>query len=626
MAWRRICEGVSFHRDSWLGAFPLILLTAAALLPGYFALPPIDRDEPRFAQASRQMAHSSRWIDWIVPRIQDEPRLRKPPLVYWLQAAIARGLNGPFGFPAISPANLAETSTRPTTATPAPRRAADPAPAAARGRAIGVYRLASLLSAIVAVLCTWRLAATMLPPAAAALSAALLATMPLLLVDGRLARADTLLLACTTAMQLALWCAWQAVLSGRSTAVPVVLFWGALLAGALAKGPIAPLIAAFTVFTIGWVTGDWRLLRRVRPVLGLITVTAVSTGWIALVAAETGWARIGRTILGETVGRGLIGRDGHGAPPGYYLLHAPLLAWPAMLGLGVVLAHAIGGLRRAATSLPRGGGWRAAFAARAAAVARALRGDHATLFLVAWLVPGWLFFESAMTKLPHYVLPLLPAAVILAARALQPAPQRSADQPAPLVPRFAIRVWLAIGLALFVVLPIVVAALLEQAQELHVYVVACICVVLLAVVARRAERGQLRSATLLGGLVTVIAANYLFGVLLPAGERIWIAARAAERLAALDPGGLRPLASAGYIEDSLVFLTNGRLQRLIEGDADLWVDQNPGGILLASEDALPTRNRMRSIAQLEGFNFSTGKAVKLRFLERDASSATAPAP
>src|SRR5205814_2646723 len=42
------------------------------------------RDEPRYAQASRQMLQSG---DWVVPRYLDELRAKKPALIYWCQAA-----------------------------------------------------------------------------------------------------------------------------------------------------------------------------------------------------------------------------------------------------------------------------------------------------------------------------------------------------------------------------------------------------------------------------------------------------------------------------------------------------------------------------------------------------------
>ena len=52
-------------------------------LAGNASVPLWDRDEPRYAQTSRQMLHSG---DWIVPRLLDEPREKKPVFIYWCQA------------------------------------------------------------------------------------------------------------------------------------------------------------------------------------------------------------------------------------------------------------------------------------------------------------------------------------------------------------------------------------------------------------------------------------------------------------------------------------------------------------------------------------------------------------
>ena len=73
---------------SWCGGgVAIIVLCLAVYLPGLWSIPPVDRDESRFAQASRTMLESG---DYIVPRIGSTPRLNKPPLIYWLQAASAR--------------------------------------------------------------------------------------------------------------------------------------------------------------------------------------------------------------------------------------------------------------------------------------------------------------------------------------------------------------------------------------------------------------------------------------------------------------------------------------------------------------------------------------------------------
>ena len=54
-----------------------------AALPALFALPPLDRDESRFAQATAQMLETG---DFINIRYQGEPRDKKPVGIHWLQA------------------------------------------------------------------------------------------------------------------------------------------------------------------------------------------------------------------------------------------------------------------------------------------------------------------------------------------------------------------------------------------------------------------------------------------------------------------------------------------------------------------------------------------------------------
>src|SRR3989337_1214298 len=62
----------------------LIVCGLLFFLPGFFNIPPIDRDEARFAQATKQMVESGDFVDI---RFQDDVRYKKPVGVYWLQAA-----------------------------------------------------------------------------------------------------------------------------------------------------------------------------------------------------------------------------------------------------------------------------------------------------------------------------------------------------------------------------------------------------------------------------------------------------------------------------------------------------------------------------------------------------------
>jgi 4-amino-4-deoxy-L-arabinose transferase-like glycosyltransferase len=64
---------------------PLLLLFLAIIVidsVGNNTLPLIDRDEPRFAEASREMRQTG---DFLIPRVNGEYRFDKPPLIYWCQ-------------------------------------------------------------------------------------------------------------------------------------------------------------------------------------------------------------------------------------------------------------------------------------------------------------------------------------------------------------------------------------------------------------------------------------------------------------------------------------------------------------------------------------------------------------
>ena len=62
----------------------LMLCGFLLFLPGFFSIPPIDRDEARFAQATKQMVESGDLVDI---RFQDDVRYKKPVGIYWMQAA-----------------------------------------------------------------------------------------------------------------------------------------------------------------------------------------------------------------------------------------------------------------------------------------------------------------------------------------------------------------------------------------------------------------------------------------------------------------------------------------------------------------------------------------------------------
>ena len=275
---------------------PLALLIGLCLLlylPGIAALPPFDRDEARFAQASKQMLETG---DFIALRFQDDARNKKPVGIYWLQAASAHVLTEP-------PWN-----------------------------AIWAYRLPSVLAAILAVILAWRCASLWVGPPAALLAAALLGSSVILVTEAHLAKTDAGLLAAILSAQFALAALYRAGSDRRAPpgwAPP--LFWVAQSAAILLKGPIGPLVSGLTLLAL------WAMDRRLgwarplaRPRLQLIWIVMVLPWFVAIMRATDG------AFVADAVGNDLLpklysGHESHGAPPGYYTALLILGFWPGSL-------------------------------------------------------------------------------------------------------------------------------------------------------------------------------------------------------------------------------------------------------------------------------------------------------
>src|SRR3954451_20852832 len=158
----------------------LLAVCLISFLLGFFNIPPIDRDEARFAQATKQMIESGDYVD---PRFQDEVRYKKPVGIYWLQAASVKAGES-LGVP------RAHTT-------------------------IWLYRIPSLLGAIGAVLLTYWAALAFVTRRIAYLAGLMMATSVLLGVEARLAKTDAMLLFCCVAALGVMARAYLAQSTGR---------------------------------------------------------------------------------------------------------------------------------------------------------------------------------------------------------------------------------------------------------------------------------------------------------------------------------------------------------------------------------------------------------------------------
>ena len=86
---RRLAAAFDFATASHARTIVFLVLCGLVMfLPGFFNIPAIDRDEARFAQATKQMVESGDFVDI---RFQDDVRYKKPVGIYWLQAAVVEG-------------------------------------------------------------------------------------------------------------------------------------------------------------------------------------------------------------------------------------------------------------------------------------------------------------------------------------------------------------------------------------------------------------------------------------------------------------------------------------------------------------------------------------------------------
>jgi 4-amino-4-deoxy-L-arabinose transferase-like glycosyltransferase len=272
--------------------FLLIVLSLAFYLPGLAAIPPIDRDESRFAQASHQMLESG---DYIRIKFQDESRAKKPVGIYWMQAASAHLLGAE--------------------------------------RAIWAYRLPSVIGALAAVLLTFFFGQGLVGRPAALIGAALLSGAFILVSEAHQAKTDAVLLATIVAAQGVLG---QFYMASRGAAkrpgqALILTFWVAQGLGILIKGPIVPLISLLTLASlwiadrrIGWVKG-------LRPLAGLLVVAAMVGPWVAAISTATEGQFIGQAVKTDLLPKLLGAQESHGAPPGYFLLLMTATLWPASL-------------------------------------------------------------------------------------------------------------------------------------------------------------------------------------------------------------------------------------------------------------------------------------------------------
>jgi len=403
---------------------------------GSFGL--IGADEPRYAQVAREMLDRH---DWITPVLGGRAWLEKPPLYYW-QAMLAYSVFGVSDVAARIPSALDATLL-----------------------VIVVYLFFRKFRRGVEV------------------DAALITASCAAIIGYARAASMDMGLAASFAIGMLAWWAWH------ETEKPIYLavFYVCMALGMLAKGPVAPLLAAIVIVVFAIVAREWRLIVRTLWLPGLLLFCAIVLPWYVVVQIRNPQF-FREFILEHNLARFSTNLYHHPEPFWYY---APVAALALVPWIVFVVAAFVESARV----------W---WTERKSAV-RDLQLQF-RVFACCWLVVPVLFFSISQSKLPGYILPAIPAGAVLLADYLL----RQSEQEMPATK------WLAILHAVVACAPIVPAVLIGYVVSEHrlpagrplIYALAValvLCVAIALTLLSRMRLRMLRFITLIPVVLAVAA-------------------------------------------------------------------------------------------------------------------------
>lgn len=346
----------------------LALMVFVLALPGVIAMPVMDRDEGRFAEASSEMLETG---DYVVIRYHDQLRNKKPVGIHWMQAATVGATVG------------------------------------ADDRNIVFYRLPSLFGAMLAAMATLWCGSALFNRRAAFVAAMLIGTTLLLTTEAHIAKTDA---AQCGFLVLGMGALARLRHDGDRKKTMAILFWFCLAVGVLLKGVIAPMVMGFTIVGLllwerrnGMWNAEWA-----KPLLNWVGITLfcmMTIPWFVAVQISTSGEFLFEAAAVDLGQKIVSAAEGHKGPPGIHLASLPLLFWPGTILLVPGIWLAVSEL----TQMRKTGG----------GASLPWDGDEAKAwrFLACWLVPSWIVFEVTPTKLLHYTLPMYPALALMAGAA-----------------------------------------------------------------------------------------------------------------------------------------------------------------------------------------------------------------
>ncbi|MDJ0658546.1 MAG: glycosyltransferase family 39 protein [Crocosphaera sp.] len=367
-AWKKDTKTLWIFSGLWL-----FLISFIAFIANLGSIGLMDKTEPMFVEAARQMVITG---DWVTPYWNGETRFDKPPLTYWL-VGLSFQIFGINEWGARVPSALAAIAVV----------------------FLGFYTLKKFGFS--------RAKETSHTPTklwvSAWIGAAIIALNPFWIAWGRTGVSDMFLSSGIALALLSFFLGYGYSETSSKSYFGLSIsrwwyigYWVFMALGVLAKGPVALVLPGLTVIVFLVYVGRFIEVVKETPwLLGIGSFLLISVPWFVLVTLEHGQEYINTFFGLHNVQRFTSVVSRHPGAWYYYfpVIMVGLLPWSIYLPLAI-----------AKLKVWQRQQW-----------VNSSRTTHLGIFCLCWFLVVLIFFSSSVTKLAGYVLPLMPSAAIIIA-------------------------------------------------------------------------------------------------------------------------------------------------------------------------------------------------------------------
>lgn len=331
-----------FEKKKYIFKVIFFILCLFPFFSGIKTIPPLDRDEARYMQSSYQMVEDD---DYVNIKFLDEIRAKKPIGIYWLQS---------FSIKLFGENDIVS------------------------------YRYVSIFGAFITILMIWFFSKNLYGSKEAFLITCLSITNLLFLFEAHIAKTDSFLLGLICVQQ---FCLFKIILNQKNNFINniiPILMWIVISFGILIKGPISVIILILTILSFSTLTRDFSILKKIKPIWGIIILLFIISPWIIMIQEQTGGIFLQKAFQKDFLPKLLGAHESHGGYPGYYILLSLLIFWPLATFIPITIIFVKNNFSNVNVK-----------------------------FLLSWFIPFWIIIELVPTKLFHYPLPIIPPLVLL---------------------------------------------------------------------------------------------------------------------------------------------------------------------------------------------------------------------